>query len=217
MIYQILLIAILFSFSIFSQDVNNSNQENSKKNKTVQEEIESEASPKAKSNSSNLKYVGYSAFLPGLGEFKKGNNIGGSLIMGLFFLSAFNFSDKYSKYTQYEKEYRQVESFSNTSLLISILSSNNFRTSRGLESDFFLYNFNTNPAYDLYRESSVRLNQSIQIMGIVYIGQLIYTYFSSPSQPSLESKVSPIQFHYTSINTELGINQQGAITYRYYF
>lgn len=124
---------------------------------------------------SDWKYLGYSAIVPGLGQFKKDRPVYGSIALGGFVLLTANLAGAYQNFKTAEQIYQeksiQTSAISSISLQSGMISTTSALLMRVVVN---------NRAFVPYNAAKDNANNAVMALGIFYIAQALNAFFLKP-------------------------------------
>ena len=124
---------------------------------------------------SDWKYLGYSAIVPGLGQFKKDRPVYGSIALGGFVLLTANLALSADAFFASEKNY-QANSILTSLAVSSTVQSGSVSSTNGLLMNVML----SQKAFAPYYAAKDNANNAVMALGIFYIAQALNAYFLKP-------------------------------------
>jgi len=142
---------------------------------------------------SNWYYAGYSALLPGLGQYKKDRQL-----TGLFFFSAFTLSAA-NWYGKYETALDARQDYQTNDFLLSAFNISLDNNASGTIVKSILYSHIAEP----YSNGVKEANTALLIIPAVYLIQIIHAYFASSGNEFVkkESNTATSGFEFKTIPT----------------
>ncbi len=131
---------------------------------------------------SDWKYLGYSAIVPSLGQFKKDRPVYGSIALGGFVLLTANLALSADAFFASGKKY-QMNSATAAIAVSSTVQSGSLSSTNGLLMNVML----SQKAFAPYYAAKENANNAVIALGIFYIAQALNAFFLNPGGNTAEN------------------------------